>query len=95
MFSAQPYLNLASDIILDDLAPLMEKEIITADEGMKSNIFTTMTIVSLSCNIFTLVLSFVMIHRLFDVMRNAKRNREKKRKKLYLYSILFVSLNFV
>ena len=87
-------MSLATDIVLDDNAPLLNDKIVGANDGLKNSIFFTMTIVSISCNIFTLVLSYFMIYNLALTMKAAKRNREKKRRRLYFYSILFVSLNF-
>ena len=66
-----------------------------SSNSISAEFIETMTIVSLSCNIFTLMLSFVLIYRLAMAIKMAKKNREIKRKKLYFYSILVVSLNFV
>lgn len=60
-----------------------------------TGIFFTMTTVSISCNIFTLMLSGLVIYNLATAYRGARKNKEVRRKKLYLYSMLFVSFNFV
>ncbi len=60
-----------------------------------TGIFFTMTTVSISCNIFTLMLSGLVIYNLATAYRGARKNKEIRRKKLYLFSMLFVSLIFV
>lgn len=87
-----------SALLTDGLIQLTEAMVQPGDglsaSEEREKVFATMTFVSLSCNIFTLVLSYIMIYRLVEQIWNAKRNRELKRRKLYFYSALFVSLNF-
>lgn len=55
-----PILSLIPDVILDDNTPISEEPPKIVDEN-KDNIFFILSLVSISCNIFTLLLSFVMI----------------------------------
>jgi len=54
-----------------------------------------MRIVSFICNLWTIVLVYVVIYKLAKQSMTAKKNRDKKLTKLYFTSILFVSLIFV
>ncbi|CDW88744.1 UNKNOWN [Stylonychia lemnae] len=63
-------------------------------ESIREMLFT-MRLVSLICNFWTIVLSVLVIYKLADQIIKAKKNRDKKRKRLYFTSILFVSLILV
>ena len=82
--------------ILADLATnsTNKTESSNADESV-TGIFFTLTTVSISCNIFTLLLSSLLIFNLAKKAWNAKKLRERKRRRMYVYSMLFVSLIFV
>jgi hypothetical protein len=71
-----------------DIGKIMEP-----DPSMST--FQIMVFVSIICNIFTLILSLVVMHTLYHHIKHAKKNREIKRINLYYYSALFVSLIFV
>ena len=51
-----------------------------------------MRAVSMICNVWTIVLVAIVILKLGREILNAKKNRDKKKRMLYLSSILFVSL---
>ena len=60
-------------------------------DSMRSN----MRVVSFICNFWTIILSTLVILKLAQQIWSAKKNREKKRSKLYFTSILFVSIILV
>ncbi len=47
--------------------------------------------VTAACNIFSVMLSSIVIYNFYVAICNAKKKRDVAKKKLYVYSILFVS----
>ena len=54
-----------------------------------------LVIVTALCNVFSLSLSGYVMWNLMQAFKNAKKKREKAKRKLYVYSMLFVSQQLV
>ncbi len=77
------------DVVAETIAEIVDEGAMAPDEGL--SVKDIMILVTFICNIFSFMLSSQVMIAFITAMRQAKKNKDIAKKKLYLYSMLFVS----